>query len=154
MLKDAREAGRPWVTPQACLDKHRCGQGRMAMQGLQSLHRAEAMTRSLARPNSRLQCQQINISNFRSHSWGLGGGSQCTNVGLPCSRPGYLRGGLGNQAVKRPDQELGFRRPRFLTKIMRQTPTYVEISLAPRLAAVHGDPPQVAVHYPGFSVRS
>jgi hypothetical protein len=92
VLKDAREVGRPWLTPQACLDKHRCGHGRMAMQGLQSLHRAEAMTRSLARPNSRLQCQQINISSFRSHSWGLGGGSHTPTGYYRVAAPGYLRG--------------------------------------------------------------
>lgn len=45
----------------------------MVMQGSQSLHRPEAMTRSLARPNSCLQCQQINISSFRSNSLGVRG---------------------------------------------------------------------------------
>jgi len=80
VLKDAREVG------QACLDKHRCGQGLMVMQGSQSLQRAEAMTRSLVRPNSRLQCQHISISNFM---WGLGGvatvptGTGSTGVGSP-----------------------------------------------------------------------
>ena len=89
--KYAREAGRPWLTPQACLDKHRCGHGRMAMQGLQSLHRAEAMTRSLARPNSRLQCQQISIRSFRSHSLGVRGRQPCPKGDNRVAASGYLR---------------------------------------------------------------
>ena len=74
---------------QSCLDRHRCGHGRIVMQGMQSWHRAEAMTRSLVRPNSRLQCQQTRscISSRTRFLWRRGSRAAKGNVPRPSWLP-------------------------------------------------------------------